>query len=482
MTDPFAPDLTESPEALEFLTLEDLNRMVSNVLRDAFSTPLWVLAEVSEVRAHTNGFCYLTLVQKKERSQTPCARASALIMPFTYPLLRSRFISQTGTDLAPGMKLLAQVKVEFHVSFGYQLQIVDIDPSYTLGDVARRRREIIAALEADGVMELNKSLFLPRLLSRIAIVSSPTAAGYEDFLNQLSHSPFGFRTKLFPAIMQGERVEESIVGALDAIAAEADAWDVVVIIRGGGATSDLSGFDSYELASNVAQFPLPVLTGIGHERDDTVIDLVAHTRLKTPTAVAVFLIDSRRREADALEDLCQRLLNRARFPLEQAKGQLGALRLRLSKSVMPLMVAHHNALWRAKNLTRTVARENLQHRVSALRDCVSELRFSARSCCQREASRLQRLEQRLLPAVRRRLEHEQERLRLAERQVALASPERMLKLGFSITTCRGKVVREASELIPGDILVTHFAQGTAESRVTTTQSKPNEPKTDRAEV
>ena len=354
MTDPFAPDLTESPEALEFLTLEDLNRMVSNVLRDAFSTPLWVLAEVSEVRAHTNGFCYLTLVQKKERSQTPCARASALIMPFTYPLLRSRFISQTGTDLAPGMKLLAQVKVEFHVSFGYQLQIVDIDPSYTLGDVARRRREIIAALEADGVMELNKSLFLPRLLSRIAIVSSPTAAGYEDFLNQLSHSPFGFRTKLFPAIMQGERVEESIVGALDAIAAEADAWDVVVIIRGGGATSDLSGFDSYELASNVAQFPLPVLTGIGHERDDTVIDLVAHTRLKTPTAVAVFLIDSRRREADALEDLCQRLLNRARFPLEQAKGQLGTLRLRLSKSVMPLMVAHHNALWRAKNLTRII--------------------------------------------------------------------------------------------------------------------------------
>ena len=238
------------------------------------------------------------------------AKARAQVWANRWAFLKPMFEQTTGQTLSTGMQVLVQVEVTFHELYGYSLNITDIDPTYTLGDLARRRQEILRQLEEEGISTMNKELPLPRLLQRIAVISSATAAGYEDFHNQLIHNKrrLSFKTKLFQATMQGNDVADSIISALNRIAKEIDEWDAVVIIRGGGATSDLQGFDSLELAENVAQFPLPVITGIGHERDDTIIDLIAHTRVKTPTAAAELLIHHQEEELDMLEDFAARLM------------------------------------------------------------------------------------------------------------------------------------------------------------------------------
>ena len=277
---------------MDALSLYELNNLVRSRLEHAFPEEYWVQAELSDVRSNATGHCYLELIEKDARGNNLIARARAMIWNQVYRLLKPYFEQETGQAFVSGLKVLVKVTVGFHELYGYSLTILDIDPSYTLGDMARRRREILAKLEEEGVLTLNKELEMPLLPQRIAVISSATAAGYGDFCNQLAGNPYGyvFYPRLFPAMMQGERVEESIIGALNRIYSHAEAWDVVVIIRGGGATSDLSNFDSYLLAANCAQFPLPIITGIGHERDDTVIDAVAHTRVKTPTAAAEYLI------------------------------------------------------------------------------------------------------------------------------------------------------------------------------------------------
>ena len=304
---PSAPADDAAPRRAQAMTLFELNCTVRGVLRETLRQAVWVVAEVSDLRVASNGHCYLELVQKDGQSGSLVAKARATIWRSRYFALSQDFSRLTGQSLQSGLKIMVRVSVVFHELYGYSLDISDIDPSYTLGDIQAQRRAIIARLEAEGVMHLNRGLPLPRLLRRVAVVSSETAAGYGDFCNQLAQSGFAFELKLFPAVMQGDRVEESIIAALDAIAAEAGRWDVVAIIRGGGATTDLHGFDTYLLAANVAQFPLPVLTGIGHERDETILDLVAHKRLKTPTAVAAFLVESRQAEAAVLQALAQRL-------------------------------------------------------------------------------------------------------------------------------------------------------------------------------
>lgn len=248
--------------------------------------------ELSDVRSNTTGHCYLEFVQKDPRSNNLVAKARGMIWSNIYRLLKPYFEETTGQLFASGIKVLVKVTVQFHELYGYSLTVLDIDPAYTLGDMARRRREILMQLEEEGVLTLNKELEMPVLPQRIAVISSATAAGYGDFCHQLQHNSGGFffYTELFPALMQGNQVEESVLAALDRINDRVNEFDVVVIIRGGGATSDLSGFDTYLLAAACAQFPLPVITGIGHERDDTVLDSVAHTRVKTPTAAAELLI------------------------------------------------------------------------------------------------------------------------------------------------------------------------------------------------
>ena len=321
---------------MEALSLYDLNALVRRSLEQCLPDEYWVQAELSDVRTNSTGHCYLEFIQKDPRSNNLIAKARGTIWANVYRLLKPYFEESTGQAFVSGIKVLVQVTVSFHELYGYSLTVQDIDPTYTLGDMARRRREILKQLEEEGVLTLNKELEMPVLPQRIAVVSSPTAAGYGDFCHQLKNNSRGFffHTELFPALMQGDRVEESVLSALDAILNRQEDFDAVVIIRGGGATSDLSGFDTYLLAAACAQFPLPIITGIGHERDDTVLDSVAHTRVKTPTAAAEYLINCMDLAADELEVLISQLHESVRSRLTEEHRKLISYRNRIPSAVV----------------------------------------------------------------------------------------------------------------------------------------------------
>lgn len=282
-------NLTPTPD--HNLTLLDLQRMVRATLESRFCEPLWISAEISELKLNRSGHCYLNLVEKGATDGAPRAEARAVIWRSAYLSLASMFEAATGATLRAGLRVLVRVMVSYHEIYGFSLQIIDLDPRYTLGEVERRRRETIARLQQEGVWDMNRELELTRPTLRIAIVSSDTAAGYQDFMNELRRSLYRFQTTLFRSLMQGDAAEESIIASLHAIAEREEDFDVVAIIRGGGSTSDLALFDSYLIATHVAQFPLPIFAGIGHDKDVSVVDMVAHTSLKTPTAVATRLVE-----------------------------------------------------------------------------------------------------------------------------------------------------------------------------------------------
>lgn len=428
------------------LSLYELNALVKRSINSCMPDTYWVQAELSDVRSNYSGHCYLEFVQKEPRGNNLIAKARGTIWSNVYRLLKPYFEEETGQAFVAGIKVLVNVSVEFHELYGYSLTVQDIDPTYTLGDMARRRREILKQLEEEGVLTLNKELELPLLARRIAVISSATAAGYGDFCNQLEHNPYGFifYPHLFPAIMQGDRVEQSIIAALDAINARRDDWDVVVIIRGGGTTSDLSGFDTYDLAANCAQFPLPIITGIGHERDDTVLDSVSHTRVKTPTAAAEFLINHLHDTAETLEDYASSILYAVSARMEREKTRLARFTERIPiQTKMRLKDEHYR-----------------QERV------MKQLEAGLQSRLARERHHLQLIESQLGIGSQHRLVKETHRLQLLEQQLKAASPEHLLKRGYSITLRNGKAVTDASSLKEGDELDTRFAKGAIKSIVT----------------
>lgn len=403
------------------LSLYELNGLVKRTIRDRMSETYWVQAELSDVRSNYSGHCYLEFIQKDASGNNLIAKARGTIWSNIYKMLKPYFEQETGQAFASGIKVLVRVSVDFHELYGYSLTVLDIDPTYTVGDMERKRREILRLLEEEGVIDLNKELEMPVLPQRIAVISSATAAGYGDFCNQLSNNPrgYGFYTELFPAIMQGERVEESIIAALDAIYARLEAFDVVVIIRGGGATSDLSGFDTYELAANCAQFPLPIITGIGHERDDTVIDLIAHTRVKTPTAAAAFLVACMDQVADRLDNLS--------FRMQQG--------------------VRNRLLWEHRRI------EGLKQRIpSSAYKRISDAKYG-----------LLAANRDLQMATRQFLSMKKHRLELLQQRLNDALPEKQLARGYSITLKNGKAVKDASALKEGDTLVTLLYKGKVES-------------------
>ncbi len=406
---------------MEAISLYELNHYIRQSLRDAMPDAYWVQAELSEVREAYNGHCYIELVQKAEQGNTFIAKARGTIWANIYKMLKPYFENATGQSFTAGIKVLLQVSVDFHEQYGLSLTVHDIDPTYTLGDMARRRREILMQLEAEGVLTLNKELLMPQVPQRVAVISAAGAAGYGDFCDQLMSNPYGFvfYPRLFPAVMQGDRVESSIIEALDCIAAESDQWDVVVIIRGGGATSDLSGFDTYLLAANCAQFPLPIITGIGHERDDTVLDVVAHTRVKTPTAAAEYLIARLVDAAEQLSELVDVLTNSVTERMHREENRLTQLAARLPSLF-------------------TLVNTRQQHRI-------------------------EQLEQRMHTALQQTLVKQNHRLQLIEKIVEGASPQLMLQRGYTITRCDGKVVSSASSLPKGSVLTTEFADGEVQS-------------------
>ena len=402
---------------MEALSLYDLNALVRRSLEQCLPDEYWVQAELSDERTNSTGHCYLEFIQKDSRSNNLIAKARGTIWANVYRLLKPYFEESTGQAFVSGIKVLVQVTVSFHELYGYSLTVQDIDPTYTLGDMARRRREILKQLEEEGVLTLNKELEMPVLPQRIAVVSSPTAAGYGDFCHQLKNNSRGFffHTELFPALMQGDRVEESVLSALDAILNRQEDFDAVVIIRGGGATSDLSGFDTYLLAAACAQFPLPIITGIGHERDDTVLDSVAHTRVKTPTAAAEYLINCMDLVADELEVLISQLHESVRSRLTEEHRKLISYRNRIPSAVV-----------------RRVSDAKL-----ALLTTRKDISLAVQTSLSRQRHRLELLQQRL----------------------ADASPEKMLARGYSITLKDGKVVKNAAMLNEEDEIITRFYRG-----------------------
>ena len=383
----------------------------------------WVTGEFSEAKAGYGGHLYAELVQKDESGRGLLAKARVNCWARQYNLIRLRFLRETGEEIRAGLQVLALVRVTFHELYGYSLQLLDLDPSYTLGDLARRRQQILRQLEQEGILHDNQQLELPVLTQRIAVVSSSGAAGYGDFCKQLMQNEYGlrFEVSLFPAVMQGSNVEASVLEALYAIADEEDSWDAVVIIRGGGATSDLSDFDSYALASAIAQFPLPVLVGIGHDRDQTVLDLVAHTSLKTPTAVAAFLVEHQLGELSCLQDCQQRILLAAQHHLQRE-------RQRLERHTLYFPMAFDRV------------RERQQGRIALLEQ---RIRNAWVGCLDRERHRLDMIAQRL----------------------ELLNPDLLLKRGYSITLCGGRILKNVNDIHEGEVLQTRLQDGEIYSKV-----------------
>ena len=447
----------------ERLTLYELNSLVREVIECEMPNEYWVEAELSECR-ESRGHCYMELIEKDEHTATPIAKASAKCWASKWMLVRPYFERTTGQRLHAGMKVLLKVYPQFHEAYGFSWIVTDIDPTYTLGDMARKRQEIIRQLKEEGVFDLQKELKLPVFCQRIAVISSETAAGYGDFCNQLADNPYGFKfqTWLFPAIMQGEGVEQSIIAALDRIfdytrgqercVKQADLhnvpdpvcnFDCVVIIRGGGATSDMSGFDTLTLAENVANFPIPVITGIGHDRDESILDMVSHTRVKTPTAAAALLIDHLKQVLDAINNAQERITR-------YTSQKLSTLNFRLTtlQEILPKLFSTVKARQEARL-------DNLNGRmVAAIRETILA-----------RQSRINTFEERMPILLDRRLMTEKHRLQLIEEKAKSLDPTLLLSRGYSITLKDGKALRDARQLQTGDDIETRLANGTIHSTV-----------------
>lgn len=427
------------------LSLHDLNALIKSVIDNQLASQYWIRAEMSDVRTNQSGHCYLEFIEKDLLGKNTIAKARGMIWANTFHLLKAFFEETTKQTFTSGLKVMVLVSINFHELYGYSLTVHDIDPSYTLGDQAMNRAAIIKQLEEEGVLTMNKELELMVPCNRIAIISSPTAAGYEDFCDQLTSNAFGYKfyTKLFPAIMQGDRTEDSIIYALEQIYTHQDLFDAVVIIRGGGATSELTSFDSYLLAANCAQFPLPIITGIGHERDETVLDFVAHTRAKTPTAVAEFLIGQMGNTMEELLMTQQSIVNTTRLRLQEETVRLNAYELQNSYILKDWSSQQNNILVQA----------------------TSSLRKYATRVKKDEETALVTLKERLIKETVSILKSEQERLHNSETKVKLISPENLLKKGYSFTLKEGKIVRQSKELKKGETITTRFSDGQIESIV-----------------
>ena len=404
---------------MDFLTLSQLNSLVGKEVKKALPDTYWVLAETSDVRPNKNGHCYLELLEKNGTSII--AKARGYIWNSTFQLLNPYFEKVTGQAFVSGIKILVRVSVEFHPLYGYGLNIVDIDPTYTLGDMQQQRKEILAQLEKDGVLNLNKELELALIPQRIAVISSATAAGYEDFINHLSKNKYGFvfYPVLFPAIMQGEQTEKSIIKALDRIYQHQENFDLVIIIRGGGATSDLASFDSYELASNCAQFPLPIITGIGHERDDTILDFVAFYRAKTPTAVADYLITKTGEFYNFLIDCQSNIIDNVQQILLNNQEYIDRI-----SYYLPI---YTNGVIEKHKLSQLQIKTGLQK------------------------------------STKQFLLNKKNALQTIESFIKLSSPDYILSKGYSITLKNGKALKTTKNLKTGDIVETVLSKGRIKS-------------------
>jgi len=453
-------------------TLNELNKSIQAVLRGNFPGSVWIIAEISDIRASSNGHCYLELIEKEEGSDHLLAKARATIWAYSFRLIKPYFETTTGYELTNGIKVLVNVTVEFHELYGLSLNILDIEPSYTLGDVAKRRIEIIKKLESEGVVNMNKMIPFPLAPRKIAVISSTTAAGYEDFKDQLVNNTRGYKFyfKLFPAVMQGTRAENSIISALEKIHEHEKFFDTVIIIRGGGAKTDLSCFDSYWLAYHVAQFPLPVLTGIGHQRDGSVVDMVAHENLKTPTAVAEFLVNKLHRVDCILEELKHDLATLVHERIKQNNKDIQlysrhiqqACHKKISKEKITIHNAKGKLVLSGKNHTRR-NEQHIYHLANTFKKKVSGM-------LKDQLSLLDKLHQNIKYTTIKRLTQNKHDILFKQQTIDYLNPENLLRKGYSITYHEGKVVKDSSKLTDSEIIETILFKGKVKSQVKNSDS------------
>jgi len=402
-------------------SLFELNNIIKDAISYALPGSYWVIAEIADTKLNQRGHCYLELVEKEENKTI--AQVKANIWAYDYRKLSIKFQTATNETLRPGMKVLLLAAVTFHEVYGLSLNIKDIDPAYTMGEMALKKREVIERLTKEGIIALNKGLSLPAVPQRIAVISSPTAAGYGDFFDHLDNNPYGYRFNhvLFPALMQGAEAEESIVSALRKVSQKREFFDVLVIVRGGGSVIDLNCFDSYGVASQVAKFPLPVVTGIGHEKDDTVVDMAAHTKMKTPTAVAEFLISGLRSFEENITDLQNRVVKLA------------------------------DRLIKDKN-----------HVLATLAQRLNYISLRLTSSC---SGKIDWMEKDLWTRIRLFMQKTEAGLDNFEKAIRLLDPVNVLRRGYSITHHNGKILKDASCLHQGDYIDTTLFNGIIKSRV-----------------
>ncbi len=432
---------TSQPQGI---TLSRFNELITQAIN---STPglqnQWVVAETSDLRV-VRGHCYMELVEKNDAGTT-VAKLNAVIWSSNYPRLVAKFMAATGAELKTGMKVLVKVSANFHSQFGFKAVINDIDPSYTMGDMARQRLEILRRLKADGIIDMNKELPITAVPQRIAVISAAGAAGYGDFMNQLANNPYRlkFYTCLFGASMQGAQTVPTVLAALDRINEHLDRFDAVVIIRGGGATSELNSFDNYDLAAAVAQFPLPVIVGIGHDRDETVLDFVAAIRVKTPTAAAEWLINRGTNALAHLDELQETVVTAVRDTVGHAREQL----------------AYYTSMIPA------ASRRIIDTNMLRLDNYTKAIPLAANNLITAQCTRLDRALERMGEAIEHALQREQQRLQALGDKAALLSPENTLQRGYALVTAGGKCVTAGSQLQPGDHIHVQFAEGSTDATV-----------------
>jgi len=468
-------------------SLSELNFAVRNAVQLALPGTHQLVAEISELR-ESRGHAYLELIEKDD-SEKILAKSRATIWGSVYRMLTPYFRSETGHDLHAGLKVLITVSVEFHEIYGYSLNIRDIDPAYTLGDIEKRKREIIQKLEEEGIMGMNAELEMPELPKRIAVISSSTAAGFGDFVDQLEQNQAGyeFHISLFEAAMQGENTDASVISAFDKIYEQINDYDLVVLIRGGGSRADLSAFDSYFIAANICQFPLPVITGIGHERDESIADLVAHTAVKTPTAAAEFLI-TKFADADAqITDMQNWLIVTIRERLIEKQAKLAETVSYLKPSVKEILFDKKSEIERMAFQLKPASQQLISTKKQTLEVNQSKLQFSVQNMIRKESEALsqksERLRhkgtqvfqnqmqntdamlQRLMTISSKKISNALHKVEIMQQKTEMLSPQRILEKGYSLSLHNGKAVKSAKQLKKGDILQTIMADGTINSEV-----------------
>jgi exodeoxyribonuclease VII large subunit len=460
-------------EENKFISLFDLNNHVKLGLKKLFPESYWVVGEISEMNLNQSGHCYLELIEKSSETEQIIARAKATIWAYTFRMLKPYFESVTGQRLSVGLKVMIMVSIEFHELYGYSLNVKDIEPNFTLGDLTRKKQEIIKQLQSEGVFDLNKQLDFPIVPQKIAVISSETAAGYGDFVDQLNQNNYGYKfyIKLFQAYMQGAEAEKSIISALEQIFETGNFFDLVVIIRGGGSQADLDCFNSYWLSYHITQFPIPILTGIGHERDETIADLVAFENLKTPTAVAEYIISKTAEFEMEMEEISNQALSIINDRIEELYNELENARQRVVTYSKLYLTGEFQKVQQISLLMKKELKNYLKRSSANLAMIKARLKSASQKIIPQQKRELSEIKRNLIKNLKTNILIEENKLDKYSEKVLILDPVNILKRGYTITYKNGMVVKNSDTLKAGDIISTQWHNGSADSVISTIQKK-----------